>query len=176
MVEWLSCKQLTRVRFSHTAPGQKAMLDYYSAHIYYDETSPTFLRNKYTRNSRALKDAPQGCLNGGGGGYTTIALDGVRLQVHRVIWEMFNGPIPKGLVIDHIDSNRQNNKISNLQCITMAANSQKGLSAKLTPELVQEIRNSYIPYSREFGTRQLQKKYGINHTTVSRVVRDIFWK
>lgn len=42
--------------------------------------------------------------------------------VHRVIWEAFNGPIPAGYDIDHIDGNAHNNALNNLQAITHSDN------------------------------------------------------
>lgn len=45
--------------------------------------------------------------------------------VHRVIWKAFNGEIPEGYEIDHIDNNRQNNQLSNLQLLTKSQNNQK---------------------------------------------------
>lgn len=38
-------------------------------------------------------------------------------QLHRAIWEYYNGPIPPGFHIHHIDGNIDNNDISNLLCI-----------------------------------------------------------
>nr|WP_297167569.1 NUMOD4 motif-containing HNH endonuclease [uncultured Dysgonomonas sp.] len=37
--------------------------------------------------------------------------------LHRLVYETFVGSIPTKNEIDHIDSNRQNNKLSNLQCL-----------------------------------------------------------
>jgi hypothetical protein len=45
--------------------------------------------------------------------------------VHRAVWEAFNGPIPEGYDIDHIDGNPQNNSLSNLQAITHQENIKK---------------------------------------------------
>ena len=48
--------------------------------------------------------------------------------IHRFEWECVRGVIPEGFVIDHIDSVRTNNKIYNLQLLTLAENSRKGNS------------------------------------------------
>jgi len=45
--------------------------------------------------------------------------------VHRAVWEAFNGPIPEGYDIDHIDGNPHNNSIDNLQAITHSENNKK---------------------------------------------------
>lgn len=42
--------------------------------------------------------------------------------LHRIIWETFNGEIPQGKEIDHIDCNKQNNALSNLRLITHSEN------------------------------------------------------
>lgn len=39
-------------------------------------------------------------------------------QLHRAVWEYYNGEIPKGYHIHHIDGNVDNNDISNLECIS----------------------------------------------------------
>ena len=38
---------------------------------------------------------------------------------------MFNGAIPKGKVIDHINNDTFDNRIENLQCITQSQNNQR---------------------------------------------------
>lgn len=42
--------------------------------------------------------------------------------VHRVVWECFNGEIPKEYEINHIDSNPANNALSNLELVTHKQN------------------------------------------------------
>ena len=48
-----------------------------------------------------------------------------QISVHRLVWETFMGPIPEKLVIDHIDGNRNNNHLTNLQCITYSENTKR---------------------------------------------------
>ena len=48
--------------------------------------------------------------------------------IHRFEWECVKGVIPEGFVIDHFDSVKTNNKIENLQLITLKENAQKGRS------------------------------------------------
>ena len=41
---------------------------------------------------------------------------------HRVIWEMHNGPIPEDMQVDHINGIRDDNRIENLQLLTLIEN------------------------------------------------------
>lgn len=52
---------------------------------------------------------------------------GQQVLVHRLIWIMFNGPIPDGYQIDHIDGNPSNNKLGNLR---LATNRQNAVNCK----------------------------------------------
>lgn len=44
--------------------------------------------------------------------------DTKRLRLHCVVFELANGPIPAGMEIDHIDSNKTNNFLANLRLVT----------------------------------------------------------
>ena len=48
-------------------------------------------------------------------------------HVHRFILECYNGIIPDKKVINHIDNNKNNNKINNLQCISQKENCNKSI-------------------------------------------------
>jgi hypothetical protein len=51
-------------------------------------------------------------------GYLRIRYGGKPEYVHRLIWEHVNGPIPKGMYIDHINGNPSDNRICNLRLVT----------------------------------------------------------
>jgi hypothetical protein len=50
---------------------------------------------------------------------------GKRWKVHRLVWEWHNGPIPPGLEVDHINDDREDNRIENLQLLTKLENNLK---------------------------------------------------
>lgn len=55
------------------------------------------------------------------GGYSTVSMKHrdtnivKQYYVHRLIWETFNGNIPEGYEIDHINTNRSDNRLENLR-------------------------------------------------------------
>lgn len=64
-----------------------------------------------------------------------------RIPYHLYIWIINNGPIPKGCHIHHIDGNKLNNDISNLQCMTKGEHSALHTKQKwLDPEFKEKMR------------------------------------
>lgn len=55
-------------------------------------------------------------------GYRLTAVDGRKIYVHRLVWQLYNGPIPEGMMIDHIDGDNGNNRIENLRLVTAQEN------------------------------------------------------
>lgn len=51
-------------------------------------------------------------------GYIRKKYKGKMRMEHSVVWEKHNGKIPKGFQIHHIDSDKTNNDIKNLQLLT----------------------------------------------------------
>lgn len=59
--------------------------------------------------------------------FTNFYYEG-RLRCHviqRVVWMAFNGNIPEGLEIDHINNDRGDNRLCNLQMLSKSDNNQK---------------------------------------------------
>ena len=69
-----------------------------------------------------------GCLiwtgNLGGAGYGRINVNGKRMKAHSYAWERANGPIPEGLMIDHMCFNRACVNIEHLRLATRAQNAE----------------------------------------------------
>lgn len=57
-------------------------------------------------------------------------------RVHRLVYITFIGPIPKGLVIDHISGDRTDNSVENLRAVTVAENCRN-------PNTIMNYRNRY---------------------------------
>jgi len=69
--------------------------------------------------------------DGRGGGYGRVSIDGGTMAVHRVIWIIFNGPIPPKKQIDHRCKNRRCWKPSHLEMVTHKENQKRrALEAK----------------------------------------------
>lgn len=93
----------------------------WSDYFEYDEKSKTCLVWKidFGWNGRAfVKKA--GTTAGGTNGNLSwqVKINKKLYWCHRIIWEMFNGVIPKGLVIHHKNRNHKDNRISNLELIS----------------------------------------------------------
>lgn len=96
--------------------------------FYYDETSPSCLRwardvstGRGGRNVRFPAGSVAGSI--GGKRYWHVMLNWKDYKVHRIIWEIANGSLGEGDVIDHIDGNSKNNRLDNLRKTDMKVNS-----------------------------------------------------
>lgn len=78
-------------------------------------------------------------------GYIRVRVSDKEYRAHRIIWEMFNGPIPEGVLVDHEDRNPLNNVISNLRLATRQQNNHNSGATKgrLLPKGVSVNGNNY---------------------------------
>jgi hypothetical protein len=76
-------------------------------------------------------------------GYNQLSLtskDGIKYYKlrHGFVYECFNGHVPEGHEIDHIDNNKNNNKLSNLQCLSINEHHMK--TVKDCPNVGQRVK------------------------------------
>jgi hypothetical protein len=118
-----------------------------------------------------------------GRGYKQICLcvrgKFARVLVHRVVWIAKNGmPSDEYMQINHIDGNRSNNFIDNLEMVTARQNqihsvmlgTKKTGVFLLSKEEIEEIKKSYIWGSREYGLKKLGEKYGVGTSVIWRAI------
>ena len=75
--------------------------------------------------------------------------------MHRVIYEKYHGPVPKGSIVTFKDGNTMNCDIDNLICITMAENMVRNSIQRYPEELKKVIRlNSKLKKQIKNGTKQ----------------------
>jgi hypothetical protein len=59
-------------------------------------------------------------------GYAQIRVGDRRPVAHRVAWELERGPIPEGMVIDHLCRNRRCINVDHLEVVTPQENTLRG--------------------------------------------------
>lgn len=70
-------------------------------------------------------------------GYLTIQVSKPKrtpIKVHRLVYETFKGEISNGLQIDHINTVRNDNRLSNLRCVTSKENNNNPLTIQKKKE------------------------------------------
>lgn len=106
----------------------------FSQYFYYDVDSPTGLSFRAQKARQGKRERVEGEFAG-----TLMYMkrnnteiphmirvnyNGKLYAIHRIIWTLEVEDIPEGYIIDHIDGNPFNNRLTNLRCITVAENTR----------------------------------------------------
>ena len=105
-----------------------------------------------------------------------------RLYIHRVVAEVFIGPAD-GLTVNHIDTNKANNRDSNLEYLTKAANHQHGhlngctaKGSELPQHKLTEAEVLAVRADRSSTQRALALSYGVSQSAIGNVKSRKSWK
>ena len=92
----------------------------------------------------------------------TLIVNRVGYKAHRVIWLLMTGEWPSSF-IDHEDTNKQNNKWSNLRLATKAQNSMNRpvqSNNKLGMKGVYRVGNRYVGHIKKDGEKIVLGTFG----------------
>jgi hypothetical protein len=88
-------------------------------------------------------------------------------MVHQLVAEAFHGTCPAGMVVDHIDRDKFNNRADNLRYLPFLENSRK-----LTPATVHRIRQLR---SEGWSQQRIASEVGCGQSAVSTITRRMTW-
>ena len=114
------------------------------------------------------------------------------IRIHRMVAESFIPNPENKPFVNHIDGNKQNNHVDNLEWVTALENSQHAWSTglinknmmtgesrgniSLNRDQVLYIRSVYISRSKEFGCKALALKFGVSRFIISNIINYNTWK
>ena len=115
-------------------------------------------------------------------GYVTMKYKQRMLQMHRIIYARFNGPLSEDLVVNHKDGNGCNNDPENLELVTQSVNCYHRFregsgnypvmgNKVLDWDKVRSIR----ALSAEHSYTEISALYGISKGHVSQIVNNEIW-
>jgi hypothetical protein len=110
-----------------------------------------------------------------------------RFKIHRLVATHFiRRPSDAPMEVNHIDGNKTNNCVDNLEWVTRSENmehayenglkdqsGESGPTSKLISEEVEEIRRRYE--CEDIAQSKLAAEYGVNQSQISRLVRRETW-
>ena len=113
-------------------------------------------------------------------GYCKIYICNKNTWLHRFIMEAFNGK--SDLTVDHIDGNKENNNLSNLEYVTQAENTRRMFERVGTAHLKDNFNGEIYGCKKlvykglKFNSiNELARKTGLSRTTVNnRIKKGIF--
>lgn len=114
-------------------------------------------------------------------GYITINIKGKVIPLHRVIAEAFI-PNPDNLPeIDHIDGNKQNNFVSNLEWVSRSENQIRAIKTNLQPRQLTTYSGKFSKEQRDeikklfdggLSIRKIASLFNVSHTCIHDIVTD----
>lgn len=155
-----------------------------------DRMVKTINKREYLRKGKIMNKCVDGL------GYEIVGLTinskTISKKVHRLVGETFLPNPENKPCINHIDGNKTNNKVTNLEWCSYSENSkhaykngltnpkypvlegEKNGRALLTEQQVKDIRSKYIPYKK--SVKDLSKEYNVSQSCITHILNNTSWK
>lgn len=116
-------------------------------------------------------------------GYCTVKLfktERKEERIHRLVAQAFIPNPENKAEVNHIDGNKQNNTITNLEWNTHEENVvhafktglNRGRKPALSDEQKREVKHLYKPFDKEFNITALSKKFGVSRNVIIRTLNE----
>lgn len=92
-------------------------------------------------------------------------INGSRPRLHNYVWQKYNGPVPKGFHVHHIDGNKDNNNINNLIAISAHDHETYHFLKRIKehPEWIKEVREKGIESAVKWHKSKDGHKWHLEH-------------
>lgn len=135
--------------------------------------------NRYGKLTRCAPD-------GSGYPYMWVSSEIGMRAVHRVVAETFIGECPTGFQVNHIDGNKKNNRVENLEYVSQIDNirhaHKTGLSSnkgdRSNARVLSSVDSARIRQLRSRGwlLRELAARYGVHLSTIGKITTGVNWR
>ena len=107
------------------------------------------------------------------------------VRAHRIVWMSVHGSIPEGLVVDHINCDKLDNRIENLQLLSPEQNSTKAKADGRYPtgDNCKSSRSkendrkiiSYLYWHTDTTCKRLASMFGLSPSRVHQIIHEYEW-
>ena len=103
-------------------------------------------------------------------GYIFVTIHGKQEPLHRIVAKCFIPNPDNKPEINHIDGNKRNNKIDNLEWVTIKENIKHSIENHLQPNPVKTYNGKFSKEERE----EIKKRWdnGVSHTCINDIIND----
>ena len=105
-------------------------------------------------------------------GYGHFHFRGAYYQAHRLVYGLHRGLVPDGLIIDHLCRNRACVNPTHMEPVTHRENTRRGVGTLLNQSKADAIRGAVASGNSQ---RVVARWFGVDHSTVSRIVNGSRW-
>jgi hypothetical protein len=115
------------------------------------------------------------------GGYLKVEIEKRQLAVHHLVLETFERSRPEGLVANHIDGNKLNNSLSNLEWVTASYNTQHAFDNGLATTVGQNNKQATLSdnqileviglYKSGETISNLSRRFGVSRRAIAKWIK-----